>query len=122
MADLCQKQGFLDKASPLLEEVVSARERVQGRDHPDVASALNNRAALLENQVSAVRKFQEFSCGTRLILGVLNNRAALLEKQVRAVRKFQENCSGVTSIFVVLNNLVFRIPSLDTPRLIVFPL
>ncbi|CAN0382279.1 unnamed protein product, partial [Scytosiphon promiscuus] len=39
-----------DKASPLLEEVVSARERVQGPEHPDVASALNNRAALLQKQ------------------------------------------------------------------------
>eukprot|EP00903_Cladosiphon_okamuranus_P008466 g8133.t2 len=45
-----QNQGLLDKTSPLLEEVVSAHERVQGRDHPDVASALNNRAEMLKNQ------------------------------------------------------------------------
>ena len=60
MADLYKKQSFLDKASPVLEEVVSARERVRGRDHPNVASALNNRAGLLQNQVRAVRFYRIF--------------------------------------------------------------
>lgn len=55
VADVCQKQGFFDKASPLLEEVVSARERVLGRDHPHVATALNNRALLLRAQVCTER-------------------------------------------------------------------
>lgn len=40
VADLFVKQGVFDKASSLWEEVVSARERVQGRDHPEVASAI----------------------------------------------------------------------------------
>ncbi|CAN0547348.1 unnamed protein product, partial [Ectocarpus sp. 12 AP-2014] len=40
MADLYINQGFLDKASPLLEEIVNTRERVQGLGHPDVAVAL----------------------------------------------------------------------------------
>ncbi|CAN0458451.1 unnamed protein product, partial [Scytosiphon promiscuus] len=68
MADLYTKQGFLDKASPLLEEIVSARERVLGHDHPDVASALNNRALLLKAQVRAVRNFREYSCGQEAVV------------------------------------------------------
>lgn len=62
IADLYQRQGFLDMAAPLLKEVVSTRERVQGRNHPDVASALNNRAGLLKDQVRATRNFQDLSC------------------------------------------------------------
>lgn len=57
MADSYMKQGFLDKAPLLLEEGVSARERVQGPDHPNVASALNNLAVLLKSQVRAKRCF-----------------------------------------------------------------
>lgn len=41
MADVFTKQGIFDKASPLWEEVVSARERVEGRDHLGVAAALD---------------------------------------------------------------------------------
>lgn len=43
--------GFLDKASPLWEEVVNTRERVLGHDHPQVGSDLINRARLLDKQV-----------------------------------------------------------------------
>ncbi|CAN0435258.1 unnamed protein product [Ectocarpus sp. 12 AP-2014] len=50
MADLYAKQGLLDKASRLLAGVVDARERIQGRAHPDVASALNERAVLIYQQ------------------------------------------------------------------------
>lgn len=61
MAGLYTDQGFLDKASPLLEKVVESFERVHGDDHPAVASALNNRAGLLKKQVRVVRNFQFFS-------------------------------------------------------------
>lgn len=51
MADLYTKRGLVNKASPLLQEIIRARERVQGPEHPDVASALNNLAELLRSQV-----------------------------------------------------------------------
>lgn len=57
MADLYQKQGLLDKALPLLDEVASSLERALGPDHRDVASALSNRACLLRSQVTAKRWF-----------------------------------------------------------------
>lgn len=68
MTDLCEKQGFLDKAAPLLEEVVCASERVLGHDHPDVASALSNRAGLLYKQVIAIifsREILVVLCGAQ---------------------------------------------------------
>lgn len=49
MADLYTKQGFLDKAAPLLEKIASAHER--GRDELDLASALNDGAELLRARV-----------------------------------------------------------------------
>lgn len=60
MADLYQEQGFFDKSSLLMEEVVRAREHVLGCDHPEVAIALHNRAGLLKTQVRAVRIFHEY--------------------------------------------------------------
>ncbi|CAM9377476.1 unnamed protein product, partial [Discosporangium mesarthrocarpum] len=49
LADLFQKRGMADCAQPLMEEIVEAQERVQGPDHPDLGSALNNLAVLLES-------------------------------------------------------------------------
>ena len=51
VADLWEKRGFFDKAFPLMEEVVSALERVRGQGHPDVGTALNNLAGNLVEQV-----------------------------------------------------------------------
>lgn len=51
IAKLYEKQGFLGKASSLLQEVVCARERVLGNEHPDVALTLRNLAAVLSAQV-----------------------------------------------------------------------
>jgi len=65
IASLCQNQGFLDKASSLLEDIVSACKRVHGRYHRKTASALNNLAELLRAQVRAVRILQEDSCGSQ---------------------------------------------------------
>ncbi|CAN0411231.1 unnamed protein product, partial [Ectocarpus sp. 13 AM-2016] len=80
-------------------EVVSAIERVQGRDHPDVASAINNRAVLLEKQgnyVEAERLYARSLAIRERALGPchpvvaqsLNNRAGLWYKQVRVIRTF----------------------------------
>lgn len=54
VAESYLKCGLPGKASPLMEEIVSTRERVLGRDHPDVASALSSRALLLMEQVGGV--------------------------------------------------------------------
>lgn len=51
IAELYQKQGLLKKASPLLQEIVFARERVQGHEHLDVALALRKWGAVLSTQV-----------------------------------------------------------------------
>lgn len=50
LADLYVNLGSLEKAS-ILEHIVSDRERVHGPEHPFVASALNDWASLLEDQV-----------------------------------------------------------------------
>lgn len=70
MAELLRKQGFLNKASRLLEEVVSALERVQGFEHPDYASAVSNWAVLLENQVRAVRILHETFRGAGTVVTI----------------------------------------------------
>ena len=56
-------QGKYDEVEPLYERSQAIREKVLGPEHPDVAQSLNNRAALLQAQVRAVRKIQEFSYG-----------------------------------------------------------
>ena len=52
-------QGRLDEAGPLFERSVAIREKVLGLDHPDVATALNDRASLLQQQVRTVRILQD---------------------------------------------------------------
>lgn len=56
-------QGNYVKAELLYERSQTIREKVLGLDHPDVAQSLNNRAALLQSQVTAVVKCQEASQG-----------------------------------------------------------
>lgn len=51
LAELYAKNGKQRKAAQLWYEVISARERVLGPDHPEVASALNSWANLLYSQV-----------------------------------------------------------------------
>ena len=58
-------QGRLDEAGPLFERSLAILEKVLGPDHPDVAMALNNRATLLQDQVTAVMGVQDISCGAR---------------------------------------------------------
>lgn len=53
LGDLNKRHGFLDKASPLLEKVLTTTKRVYGPDHPWVADALIARAGLLRTQVRA---------------------------------------------------------------------
>ena len=50
-------QGKYDEAGQLYERSLAIREKAYGPDHPAVASALNNRAGLLKNQVRAKRWF-----------------------------------------------------------------
>lgn len=84
MAFLYEKQGLPDKASPLLEEIVSSRERVQGRDHPDVAAALNNQAQFLESQVMGGRR-EKFSGNCVGCIHYVNGRS---------VKRFSVPCWG----------------------------
>ena len=48
-------QGNYEGARPLYECSLAVREKVLGPDHPDVASSLNNLAALLDDQVRVDR-------------------------------------------------------------------
>jgi tetratricopeptide (TPR) repeat protein len=43
-------QGRYGDAEPLYKRSLAIREKALGRDHPDVASSLNNLAALYRNQ------------------------------------------------------------------------
>ena len=71
-------QGKCAEAVPLNERATEIWMKALGPEHPTVATALNNRAALLRAQVRATRIFGEMSCYTRVKLQMLNNRAALL--------------------------------------------
>ena len=44
----------MDEAGPLYDRSLAIREKALGPDHPDVATTLNNRAALLQDQVGAM--------------------------------------------------------------------
>ena len=58
-------KGKFAEAEPLNRRATEIWETALGPEHPNVAVALNNGAGLLREQVRAVRKFQEVSCGTR---------------------------------------------------------
>ena len=47
------KRGKYRDAEPLCKKALEIREKVLGREHPDVAKQLNNLALLCQNQVSA---------------------------------------------------------------------
>lgn len=61
-----------EQADPLYLRAIDIWEAALGSDHPQVAIGLSNRAELLQNQVRAVRIFQEYSCGAQQIFQVLN--------------------------------------------------
>lgn len=52
-------QGKYDDAEPLYERLTAIKEKALGRDHPDVATVLNSRAGLMQNQVKAARHLQQ---------------------------------------------------------------
>ena len=45
-------QGKLEEALPLIDRALAIREKVLSPDHPEVAIALNTKAALLQSMVS----------------------------------------------------------------------
>lgn len=45
------KRGKYKEAEPLCRRALEIREKVLGKDHPDVAKQLNNLALLCQNQV-----------------------------------------------------------------------
>ena len=51
LAVLYGKRGKYKDAEPLCKRALEIREKVLGRDHPDVAKQLNNLALLCQNQV-----------------------------------------------------------------------
>lgn len=61
LAELYAKNGNRRKATQLWYEVISARERVLGPDHPEVASALNSWANLLYTQVGPLCRVDNLS-------------------------------------------------------------
>ena len=52
-------QGKFAEAEPLYRRATEIWETASGPEHPNVATALNNRAGLLESQVRTVANFQE---------------------------------------------------------------
>ena len=54
-------QGKFDEADPLYLRAIEIGEKTLGPEHPSLATTLNNRAGLLEQQVRFARKIQEFS-------------------------------------------------------------
>ena len=50
-------QGKFTEAEPLYGRATEIWETALGPEHPNVATALNNRAGLLESQVRTVRNF-----------------------------------------------------------------
>lgn len=53
LAVLYGKRGKYKDAEPLCKRALEIREKVLGKDHPDVAKQLNNLALLCQNQVCA---------------------------------------------------------------------
>jgi hypothetical protein len=45
-------QGKYDEAEPLHREALAVDKKIYGDEHPDVATDLNNLAAMLKSQVS----------------------------------------------------------------------
>lgn len=52
LAVLYGKRGKYKEAEPLCKRALEIREKVLGKDHPDVAKQLNNLALLCQNQVN----------------------------------------------------------------------
>ncbi|CAN0192932.1 unnamed protein product, partial [Ectocarpus sp. 12 AP-2014] len=88
-------QGKYEEAEPLYKRSLAIDEKVYGPDHPEVATDLNNWAALLEAQVrlseagplfKRTQEIFEKSLGRDHpnVATILNNRAGLLQAQVRA--------------------------------------
>ena len=50
----CSSQGKYAEAGPLYERFQAISEKVLGADHLEVAAVLNNRAMLLEKEVTSV--------------------------------------------------------------------
>jgi kinesin light chain len=57
LAVLYGKRGKYKDAEPLCKRALEIREKVLGKDHPDVAKQLNNLALLCQNQVENMIKF-----------------------------------------------------------------
>jgi len=56
LAVLYGKRGKYKDAEPLCKRALEIREKVLGKDHPDVAKQLNNLALLCQNQVCCLSK------------------------------------------------------------------
>ena len=56
LAVLYGKRGKYKEAEPLCKRALEIREKVLGKDHPDVAKQLNNLALLCQNQVLMAKK------------------------------------------------------------------
>ena len=54
LAVLYGKRGKYKDAEPLCKRALEIREKVLGKDHPDVAKQLNNLALLCQNQVGTL--------------------------------------------------------------------
>lgn len=57
LAVLYGKRGKYKDAEPLCKRALEIREKVLGKDHPDVAKQLNNLALLCQNQVRNLLSF-----------------------------------------------------------------
>jgi tetratricopeptide (TPR) repeat protein len=70
LAVLYGKRGKYKEAEPLCKRALEIREKVLGKDHPDVAKQLNNLALLCQNQVIYPRSIQLDNIAYILRLGV----------------------------------------------------
>lgn len=59
---MLQKKGDYSNAEPILREVVQSRKKVQGPNHPDYASALNDLAQLFIDPLKAQVRVNEYTC------------------------------------------------------------
>jgi len=59
------KRGKYKEAEPLCKRALEIREKVLGKDHPDVAKQLNNLALLCQNQVTILEALYKYMCAAR---------------------------------------------------------
>lgn len=74
LAVLYGKRGKYKDAEPLCKRALEIREKVLGKDHPDVAKQLNNLALLCQNQVLDLSRFVYCSIISNVLFARANTK------------------------------------------------